>query len=90
MLTQRPSGVFTYKATPGELNVGFWKFLLAKRYEAILWTGYLRHAVPNLTPQKRETVYRVLDWIDTDLRVWAVTLSRLQPIVAARPHHPSN
>lgn len=105
-----------------ELNFGFWKFLLAKRYEAILWTGYLRHAFPNLTPQKRETVYRaldslhtvrnriahhepihsrdltadmliiyrVLDWIDSDVRVWAVTLSRLQPVVAARPHHSSN
>lgn len=107
--------------TPGrvvaELNFGFWKFLLAKRYEATLWTGYLRHAFPNLTPQNRATVYRaldelhtvrnrvahhepihrrdltadtltiyrLLDWIDTDVRAWAVTLSRLQPIIAARP-----
>lgn len=107
--------------TPGriiaELSFGFWKFLLAKRYEATLWTGYLRHAFPNLQPQNRATVYRaldelhtvrnriahhepihnrdltadtltiyrLLDWIDHDVRAWAVTLSRLQPIIASRP-----
>ncbi len=108
--------------TPGrvvaELSFGFWKFLLAKRYEATLWTGYLRHAFPNLQPQSRATVYRamdelhtvrnriahhepihsrdltadtltiyrLLDWIDHDVREWAVTLSRLQPIIASRPN----
>lgn len=108
--------------TPGrvvaELSFGFWKFLLAKRYEATLWTGYLRHAFPNLHPQSRATVYRaldqlhtvrnrvahhepihgrdltadtlaiyrLLDWIDRDVRAWAVTVSRLQPIIAARPN----
>lgn len=108
--------------TPGrvvaELNFGFWKFLLAKRYEATLWTGHLRRAFPNLQPQNRVTVYRaldelhalrnriahhepihardlkadaltiyrLLDWIDHDVRVWAVSLSRLRPIIAARPH----
>lgn len=107
--------------TPGrviaELNFGFWKFLLAKRYEATLWTGHLRHGFPNLQPQSRATVYRalddlhtvrnrvahhepihsrdltadtltiyrLLDWIDADIRTWAVTLSRLQPIIAAHP-----
>ena len=101
-----------------ELNFGFWKFLLAKRYEATLWTGYLRHAFPNLQPQSRAvvyrsldelhtvrnmiahhepvhrrdltadtlTIYRLLDWIDADVRAWSVTLSRLQPIIAARPN----
>jgi len=108
--------------TPGriiaELSFGFWKFLLAKRYEATLWTGYLRHAFPNLHPQNRATVYRaldelhtvrnriahhepihnrdltadtltiyrLLDWIDHDVRAWAITLSRLQPIIASRPN----
>lgn len=108
--------------TPGriiaELSFGFWKFLLAKRYEATLWTGYLRHAFPNLQPQNRATVYRaldelhtvrnriahhepihnrdltadtltiyrLLDWIDHDVRAWAVTLSRLQPTIASRPN----
>ncbi|MFT4307481.1 MAG: hypothetical protein QM604_11380 [Microbacterium sp.] len=107
--------------TPGrvvaELSFGFWKFLLAKRYEATLWTGYLRHAFPNLQPQSRAvayraldelhtvrnriahhepihsrdltvetlTIYRLLDWIDADVRAWAVSLSRLRPIIAARP-----
>lgn len=107
--------------TPGrvvaELNFGFWKFLLAKRYEATLWTGHLRHAFPNLQPQNRATayraldelhrlrnriahhepvhtrdlkadaltIYRLLDWIDHDVRTWAVTLSRLSPVIAVRP-----
>lgn len=108
--------------TPGrmvaELSFGFWKFTLAKRYEATLWTGYLRHAFPHLQPQSRATVYRaldalhtvrnriahhepihsrdltadtlaishVLDWIDRDVRAWAVTISRLQSTIATRPH----
>jgi hypothetical protein len=107
--------------TPGrvvaELNFGFWRFLLTKRYEATLWTGYLRLAFPNLQPQKRAavylaldkmhtvrnriahnetihsrdltadmlTIYRLLDWIDADVRAWAVSISRLQPIIASRP-----
>lgn len=107
--------------TPGrvvaELNFGFWKFLLAKRYEATLWTGYLRLAFPNLQPQRRAvvyraldemhtvrnriahhetiqsrdlnadmlTIYRLLDWIDGDVRAWAMSISRLQPIVASQP-----
>lgn len=107
--------------TPGrvvaELTFGFWKFLLAKRYEATLWTGYLRHAFPNLQPQSRAavyraldelhtvrnriahhepihgrdltadtlTIYRLLDWINHDVRAWAVTLSRLKPVIATRP-----
>lgn len=29
-------------------------------------------------------IYRVLDWIDTDVRTWAASLSRLQQIIAAR------
>lgn len=108
--------------TPGrvvaELSFGFWKFLLAKRYEATLWTGCLRHAFPNLQPQSRAvvyrsldelhtvrnriahhepvhnrdltadmlTIYRLLDWIDADTRAWAVSLSRLQSLIAARPN----
>ena len=99
-----------------ELNFGFRKFLLARRYEATLWTGYLRHAFPNLHPQSwaavyrsldtlhtlrnriahhepihnrdltddMRTIYRVLDWIDSDIRIWAISLSRLQPLLSAR------
>jgi len=55
--------------TPGrvvaELNFGFWKFLLAKRYESDLWTGHLRLAFPNLQPQRRAVVYRALDEMHT-------------------------
>lgn len=55
--------------TPGriiaELPFGFWKFLLAKRYEAILWTPSLRHAFPNLRPQRRATAYAAVDSLHT-------------------------
>ncbi|MGO1543734.1 MAG: hypothetical protein ACTHXA_05255 [Gulosibacter sp.] len=100
-----------------ELNFGFWKFLLAKRYEATMWTSHLRHAFPNLQPQSRAVVYRavdqlhtlrnrvahhepiherdlandmlvlfrVLDWIDADIRSWAIDHSRLRPLIAGRP-----
>jgi len=74
-----------------ELGFGFWRFLLAKRYEATLWTGYLRHAFPNLHPQNRAVVYQALDRLHTvrnriahhepvhgrDLATDAMTLSRL-------------
>lgn len=107
--------------TPGrviaELNFSFWKFLLARRYEATLWTPYLRHAFPNLQPQTRQTafaaleslnelrnrvahhepvyrrdlnadmltVFRVLDWIEPDVRAWAASVSRLPVVLANRP-----
>lgn len=100
-----------------ELNFGFWKFLLAKRYEATLWTKCLRHAFPNLQPQSRSiayeavgnlhavrnriahhepihrrnlfadmlTIYRVLEWIDSDVRFWATEISRLKETLGERP-----
>jgi hypothetical protein len=40
-----------------ELNFGFWRFLLDKRYQPILWAQALRHAFPNLTPADRRAVY---------------------------------
>lgn len=44
-----------------KLNFGFWNSLPAKRYEATLWTCYLRLAFPNLQPQRRAAVHRALD-----------------------------
>jgi hypothetical protein len=40
-----------------ELNFGFWRFLLDRHYQNILWAQALRHAFPNLTPANRRTVY---------------------------------
>ncbi|MBA8847599.1 hypothetical protein [Microcella alkalica] len=110
--------------TPGrviaELNFSFWKFLLARRYEATLWTPHLRHAFPSLQPQSRQiafaaldgltqlrnrvahhepiyrrdlnadmlTAFRVLNWIEPDVRVWAASVTRLPAVLAARPHMP--
>lgn len=55
--------------TPGrvvaELSFGFWRFLLASRYEATLWTPHLRDAFPNLSPQKRSLVYSSLSEMHT-------------------------
>jgi hypothetical protein len=100
-----------------ELNFSFWKFLMARRYEATLWTGYLRHAFPHLQPQSRHvayaaldslhvlrnrvahhepihrrdltadmlTIYRVLDWIDPNVRAWAISVGRVQTVLAQRP-----
>lgn len=107
--------------TPGrviaELNFSFWRYLLARRYEATLWTAHLRHAFPHLQPQSRQialdsitslnelrnrvahhepiyrrdlqsdmlTIFRVLEWIEPDVRAWAMTLTRLPAVVASRP-----
>lgn len=40
-----------------ELSLGFWRFLLSKRYQNTLWTPHLRKAFPGMKPQKREVVY---------------------------------
>ncbi len=47
--------------TPGkvvaELNFGFWRFLLDRRYQTMLWAPALRRAFPHLQPQRRDLVY---------------------------------
>ncbi|MGH8876304.1 MAG: hypothetical protein ACRD0P_03015 [Stackebrandtia sp.] len=47
--------------TPGrivaELSFGFWRYLLTSRYEKTLWTPAVRHAFPQLKPQRRRTVH---------------------------------
>jgi hypothetical protein len=37
-----------------ELQLSFWKYLLASRYEASLWTPALRHAFPKMTIKSRQ------------------------------------
>lgn len=39
-----------------ELNFGFWRYLLAGRYEHTLWTPALRLAFPHLRPARRADV----------------------------------
>jgi len=51
----------TENAVISELTFGFWKYLLAKRYEATLWTPALRHAFPNLHPKTRAEVFKAVD-----------------------------
>lgn len=48
-----------------ELHFGFWRFLLASRYESTLWTHHLRHGFPNLKPQSRTVVYEAIESINT-------------------------
>lgn len=107
--------------TPGrvvaELNLGFWRFLLDKRYQPILWAQALRHAFPRLVPADRRLVYGpvvrlnelrnriahhepihgfdlarhheelldVVDWIDHEVAGWVSGLSRVVPLISARP-----
>ena len=55
--------------TPGrivaELNFGFWKYILAKRYEATLWTPALRHGFPGLEPKQRSVVFSAVSELHT-------------------------
>jgi hypothetical protein len=44
-----------------ELTLGFWRYLLTARYQAILWAPALRHAFPHLKAQNRETIYHAVD-----------------------------
>jgi len=47
--------------TPGkvvaERNFGFWRFLLDRHYQTMLWAPALRRAFPHLQPQRRDLVY---------------------------------
>ncbi len=47
--------------TPGkvvaELNFGFWRFLLDRHYQTVLWAPALRRAFPHLQPQRRDLIY---------------------------------
>lgn len=44
-----------------ELTFGFWRNLLSARYERTLWTPVLRHAFPNLAPQRRVDVAKPVE-----------------------------
>lgn len=44
----------THGRVLAELNFGFWRVLLARRYEATLWTPALRYAFPQLRPARRQ------------------------------------
>lgn len=48
-----------------ELHFGFWRFLLASRYESTLWTQHLRHGFTNLKPQSRSVAYDAIESINT-------------------------
>lgn len=44
-----------------ELSFGFWTSFTSKRYETTLWTPRLRHAFPNMAPQRRSLVSAKLE-----------------------------
>ncbi|HEX6682489.1 MAG TPA: hypothetical protein VF062_06815 [Candidatus Limnocylindrales bacterium] len=44
-----------------ELTFGFWRYLLAGRYETQLWTPALRHAFPHLATRRRADVARPVE-----------------------------
>lgn len=53
----RPGRIETPGRVVAELNFGFWKYILAKRYETTLWTPSLRHGFPGLVLQQRSIVF---------------------------------
>jgi hypothetical protein len=52
-LTQSGKAV-TGDAVVAELNFGFWRCLLAKKYEWSLWLPAVRFGFPHLQPQRRQ------------------------------------
>lgn len=60
-----------------ELNFGFWRLLLAARYEHRLWTPALRHAFPHLKPQRRASVERPV----TELHGLRNRLAHCEPVL---------
>lgn len=69
-----------------ELSLGFWRYLLARRYEHALWTPHLRRAFPHMKPARRETVYQRVD----DLHSLRNRVAHHEPIHhhnLARSHH---
>ena len=49
----------THGHVVAELNLGFWRYLVSKRYYAALWVPNLRHAFPRTTAQAAEHRTRV-------------------------------
>lgn len=56
--TRKPSP--TEGHAVAELTFGFWRFLLARRYQDNLWRLAVRHAFPHLQPQTRSVVEKPL------------------------------
>ncbi|MEU2577530.1 hypothetical protein ACIP3B_33435 [Streptomyces anulatus] len=56
--TRKPSP--TEGHAVAELTFGFWRYLLARRYQENLWRLAVRHAFPHLQPQTRSVVEKPL------------------------------
>ena len=67
----------THSRLVAELHFGFWLYLLAKNYEATLWTPALRYAFPGLTPARRSDVYRAC----SELRVIRNRIAHHEPLI---------
>lgn len=69
-------GPLTPARLVSELNFGFWRYLLAKRYETTLWTPALRHGFPQFQSQQRKIVYNVV----TELHILRNRIAHHEPI----------
>lgn len=58
---ERQRRVVTPDRLVSELSFGFWRYLLASRYETQLWTPTLRHAFPHLRTRRRSDVARPVE-----------------------------
>jgi hypothetical protein len=72
----RKGGPITPGRLVSELSFGFWKFLLAKRYETSLWTPALRHGFPQLESQQRKVVFETV----SDLNILRNRIAHHEPI----------
>lgn len=59
-----------------ELNFGFWRYLIAKRYETTLWTPALRNGFPQLESQQRRMVFETV----SELNVLRNRIAHHEPI----------
>lgn len=80
-LAQKRASRKSIQETPGavvaELSFGFWRYLLAKRYETSLWTPALRHGFPGLVRRQRAAVYSAV----SDLHILRNRIAHHEPIL---------
>ena len=58
---QQKGMLYSFDTLVTELTFGFWKSLLAPRYQTTLWVNFFRFAFPHLKPQNRAVVFEAVE-----------------------------
>jgi hypothetical protein len=58
---QKKGMLYSFDTLVTELTFGFWKSLLAPRYQTTLWVNFFRFAFPHLKPQNRAVVFEAVE-----------------------------